>query len=1123
MITLKGQSMSNLIFKILLLITVLQWGCQRKKQTNIFQLLSEEKTGIRFSNNLSESPEFNILNYLYFYNGGGIAAGDVNNDGLTDLYFTANQLPNKLYLNQGDLRFSDVTEEAGVAGIEGWTTGTSMVDINGDGWLDIYVCQVGDYQGIEGNNLLYINQQDGTFQEAAREYGLDFRGFSTQAAFLDYDMDGDLDMYLMNHSVHNNNTYQDTTIRRNRHPLAGDQLFRNDGENGFVNVTEQAGIYSSELGYGLGIAVSDIDRNGCPDIYIGNDFHENDYLYLNNCDGTFSEVLERAVGHTSQFSMGVDIADINQDGWMDILSLDMKPYREAILKTAEPPNSYDIFQFKRSYGYYYQYPRNALQLNQGLPASPDNLQSIPQFSEVAQISGLDATDWSWAALWADYDLDGKQDLFISNGIYRRPNDMDYINFSSDPKVVRSLKSGIDTQDLAFIEKMPQVKIANRLFTFEETLKYREVSREWGLDQPVFSNGAIYADLDNDGDLELVTNNINEPAYVYENLSDSLTDHHYLKVKLEEDQHNSMSIGARIEAHYGDNVWVREQFPVRGFLSSVEPMIHFGMGKIEILDSLMIYWPDGTLDIREKVATNQLLNIQKSSTNGRKNTLPPTYKPIFESVDSSLGIDFRHKENNFIDFQREPLMPHMLSQEGPALAIGDVNGDGLDDVFVGNGRRYLSELYIQNGDGSFISIQDTLWQSDSAHEDVDAVFFDADNDEDLDLYVVSGGNEFRGPYKPLMDRLYINDGTGNFLREDDRLPEMYENGSCVRPADFDGDGDIDLFVGNRVISGYYGIAPRSFILENDGSGYFTDVTEDIAAPVARAGMVSDACWMDINHDDKLDLIIVGEWMPVTTFIYKKGQFKENTQLAGLGWTSGWWNSIRSADIDNDGDQDLIVGNLGLNSTFEAQRNEPCFLYLNDFDENGSIDPVICYFEDGNRYPFASRDELLAQIVPLKKKFPTYESFAESSIEDIFTAQQLKNADIRYAYTFASSYLENRGDGTFEVHELPREAQIAPVYDILVKDVDKDGNQDLVLGGNFSGVGPNRGVYDASYALFLKGNGLGGFTPVSPRESGLWVKGNVRAIRALRQKENKALLVFGKNGAELQFVRYSDLVD
>lgn len=1118
--------MSNLIFKILLLITVLQLGCQKEKEVHIFQLLPEAQTGINFSNNLNESPKFNILNYLYFYNGGGVAAGDINNDGLTDLYFTANQLPNKLYVNQGNLRFSDVTQEAGVAGIEGWTTGTSMADINGDGWLDIYVCQLGNYSGIEGNNLLYINQQDGTFKEAAGEYGLNFRGFSTQAAFLDYDMDGDLDMYLLNHSVHNSNTYQDTSIRKNLHPLAGDQLFRNDGENGFINVTAQVGIYSSELGYGLGIAVSDIDRNGCPDLYIGNDFHENDYLYLNNCDGTFSEVLEQAIGHTSQFSMGVDIADINRDGWMDILSLDMKPYWEAILKTAEPPNSYDIFQFKRSYGYYYQYPRNALQLNQGIPSRQDKLPLVPQFSEVAQMMGLDATDWSWAALWADYNLDGNQDLFVSNGIYRRPNDMDYINFSSDPEVVRSLNRGIDTQNLAFIEKMPQVKIANRLFTFEETLHYREVSREWGLDQPVFSNGAIYADLDNDGDLEIVTNNINEPAYVYENLSDSLTDHHYLKVRLEEDPANgTTATGVRVEAYYADQMWVREQFPVRGFLSSVEPVIHFGLGKVEILDSLMVHWPDGTMDIRKKVTTNRLMNIRKSTETERNNIQLTTYKPLFESIGNPSGIDFQHKENNFIDFQREPLMPHMLSQEGPALAIGDVNGDRLDDVFVGNGRRYSSELYVQNKDGSFISILDTVWQGDSAHEDIDAVFFDADNDEDLDLYVVSGGNEFRGPYKPLMDRLYINDGTGKFRREDDRLPEMYENGSCVRPADFDGDGDIDLFIGNRVISGYYGISPRSFILENDGSGYFTDVTEEIAAPIARAGMVSDACWVDINNDDKLDLIIVGEWMPITTFIYKKGQFSENTQLVGLGWTNGWWNSIRAADIDNDGDQDLIAGNLGLNSTFEAQRNEPCFLYLNDFDENGRIDPVICYFEAGKKYPFASRDELLAQIVPLKKKFTTYESYAESTIKDIFTAQQLKNADIRYTYTFASSYLENRGDGTFDVQELPREAQIAPVYDILVKDVNNDGNQDLILGGNFSGVGPNRGVYDASYALFIKGDGKGGFKAVKPRESGLWVKGNVRAIEELRQKGDKALLVFGKNGAELEFVRlpYSVTID
>jgi len=1102
-------------------------GCQLEQSTPLFVKLPSDYTGINFVNQLTETPQFNFLHYLYFYNGGGVAVGDINNDGLQDLFFSANQEVDRLYLNKGNLQFEDITASAGLSHETNWSTGVAMTDINGDGFTDIYVCNVSGIEQLTGSNKLYLNQGDNTFKEMAAQYGLDFQGLSTQSAFLDYDRDGDLDMYLLNHSTHANDTYRDTAIRRDFHPTAGDRLFRNDGPpdevggGGFTEVTREARIYSSALGYGLGIAVSDVDNNGCPDIYIGNDFHEDDYLYLNQCDGTFHEVLQQAIGHTSQFTMGVDIADINEDGWADIFSLDMKPYQEKILKTAEPPNTYEIFQYKRELGYYYQYPHNALQLNQGV-SGLDTSTNVPQFSEIAQLTGMDATDWSWSALWADYDNNGKKDVFITNGIYRRPNDMDYINFISDPKIARALQTGISDESLTFIEEMPQVKLSNRIYSQIDRLSFEEVSTSWGLDQTVFSNGATYVDLDNDGDLDLVTHNINEPAYIFENQTDSLQPQHYIKVKLKGKSPNTQGIGSKVTAYAGNNMWVVEQFPVRGFMSSVDPVLHIGLGSVKQLDSLRVIWPDGMQETQKQVSAKQTVVLQQKDATVRDNYLSQETKiPFFEPASLSGLATYEHNENTYTDFNLEPLMPHMLSRQGPPIARGDVNGDGKIDLFIGNAAKTAGKLFIQQEGLAFTSYGTEVWQADSIHEDTDAVFVDVDQDEDLDLYVVSGGNEFRGPYKPLKDRLYINDGKGNFTREEDRLPDMYENGACVRSADFDRDGDIDLFVGNRVVTGFYGVSPQSYLLENDGNGYFKDVTEEVAPGLARLGMVTDACWVDISNDDKLDLVVVGEWMPISTFIYKRGKLTENTQLAGLGLTNGFWNRIKSDDLDGDGDMDFIVGNLGLNSQLQAQQNAPCTLYLNDFDQNGSIDPVLCYFDSGENYPFAYRDELLSQIIPLKKKFPTYTSYAGQPIENLFTSEQLQSADIKYVYTFASIYLENKGDMTFELHELPKAAQIAPIYDILIADFDGDKLKDVILGGNFYGVGPNRGRYDASYGHFLKGNEEGTFDHLLPRQTGLWMEGEVRSLIMLDMKENGRYVVIGRNNDALQLFKFKTL--
>ena len=1102
-------------------------ACSEPSKPLRFEAVSPEQTGITFSNTLEESEAFNILTYLYYYNGGGIAAGDINNDGLTDLYFSANEKGNHLYLNKGNWVFEDISQSAGVEGPEGWTTGVSMADVNGDGWLDLYVCQLGDYGGITGRNQLYINQGEGNFAEKAGAYGLDFQGFATQAAFFDYDLDGDLDMYLLTHSVHANDTYRDTSIRRDFHPTAGDRLFRNEGKRNpddedvyFTDVTATSGIFSSKLGYGLGIAIADLDKNGYPDVYIGNDFHENDYLYLNQGDGTFREALAESVGHTSQFSMGVDIADFNRDGWMDIISLDMKPWKERILKTAEPPNTYEIYQYKLRQGYYYQFPRNVFQVHQGLKKDTSG-RLIPHFSEQGYLLGVDATDWSWSALWADLDLNGWEDLFVTNGIFRRPNDMDYINFVSQPEVVRSLEAGITEENMKFIQEMPQVKVPNRVFAQQDQGMLVQSADIWGLAEAGFSNGAVYADLDKDGDLDLVTNNLNATASLYKNHSDSLGSGNFLSIRLKGNTLNTWGVGATVTAYANENQWSRSLFPPKGYLSSMPPVVHIGVGEVEALDSVKVWWPGKvpSTTLLTEVAANQHLIIEQSNSRSLHDSsmayLPATPQ-VHQWEEAVNGLAYAHQENSYVDFNKEILMPHMLSKEGPALATGDVNGDGLEDVFIGGAKNQLGSLYFQDTTGDFHQTYQPGFDEDSLHEDVDATFFDADGDLDLDLYVVSGGNEYRGPYKPLLDRLYINDGKGAFQRAEAHLPEMYVNGACVEPADIDRDGDLDLFVGGRSIAGFYGVIPRSFILENDGAGKFRDVTQEVAPDLAYAGMVSDALWVDINSDEKLDLLVAGTWMPIRSFISKKGKLQETTQLAGLGWTNGWWNVLYAADLDGDGDKDILAGNLGKNSPFTASREAPCTLYIKDFDGNGSVDPIMCRYREGKSYPVASRDELLSQLVGLKKRFLDYDSYAEAQITDIFTTEELKGAERRYVFEFSSLMLTNNGNGTFAISELPREVQVAPVYAFATQDVNQDQQPDILWGGNFFGVGPGQGRYDAGVGGIAIGTGNGAFRPVLPVDSGFWIPGEVRKMVWIGRGENSRRLLIAKNNGRTQML-------
>ena len=1083
----------------------------------LFERRATEHTGVTFTNELAESPTLNILNYLYYYNGGGVAVGDVNGDGRVDLYFTANEGANALYLNQGDFQFEDVTEAAGVAGAADWSTGVTMADVNGDGRLDIYVSIVHGIHGLDGHNELYINQgpdENGVpqFEEMAADYNLDLQGYGTQAAFFDYDRDGDLDLYQLNSSVHEEQTYGRSSLRKQQNEQAGDRLYRNEtgaGDTSFVEVTEEAGIYSGRTGYGLGVAVSDLDGNGCPDIYVANDFHEHDYLYYNECNGTFTEAIERATGHVSYSSMGVDAADYNNDGRPDVAVLDMLPFEEDVLKTTAGADPEDLYNLKRRYGYHHQLDRNTLQLNQG----------DRRFSEIGMLAGIEATDWSWAPLFADFDNDGRKDLFVTNGIYRRPNDLDYVEYASQDEVVQKMDD-ISEEDLSIQERLPHDAIPNFAFRNDGDLTFSDSTAAWGLNRPGFSNGAAYADLDNDGSLDLVVNNIDAPASIYENRADSLRNHRSLTLRLEGSGENTWGVGTTVKIYQENRTQLVEQMPTRGYQSSVDPRLHVGLGT-QVVDSLTVTWPDGRTETQTEVEVDRMMTLRQSDATGAPSPPESRSPPQFSvATADTLGIDARHEENlSYNDFQREPLMPHKLSREGPALAVGDATGNGLDDVYLGGAKRQSGALYVQQSDGTFrrATANDSLWTADKLHEDVDAAFFDANGDGVQDLYVVSAGNEFWGDAEALRDRLYLNDGDGAFRRAEGALPDdIAANGAVVAPGDFDGDGDADLFVGSRGVARHYGKTPTSYLLENDGSGHFTDVTDTAAPGLRDAGMVTDAAWADVRGSDAPELVVVGEWMPFTVFEREQDRLVDRTAEAGLANTSGWWRSVHAADLDADGTTDLIAGNLGLNSRLQATPDEPARLYLNDFDENGQPDPILTHFRNRTSYPHAGRDALLQQIPSLKEQFPTYESFGDSQVEDIFSASTLRDATVRTARTFASVYAENQGNGTFTVDSLPSRAQMAPVYGILSHDLYGDGTLDVLMGGNFHGVKPKQGRYDASYGTLLRRRGSNRWTPVPPPESHLYLQGEVRALRVLRRPQGAHAILVARNDARPQVV-------
>jgi enediyne biosynthesis protein E4 len=1064
----------------------------------MFESLAPSATGVSFTNTLPEGPDINILNYLYYYNGGGVAAGDVDGDGRPDLYFSSNLGKNQLYLNRGQYRFENVTERAGVGGPGGWKTGVTMADVNGDGRLDLYVSTV-SYLTLAGRNALYINNGDGTFTDRAAEVGLDRVGYSTQALFFDYDRDGDLDVFLLGHSTHTERGIGQAK-RDVRSPMGGGRLFRNDGRR-FTDVSAAAGIYGGVEGFGLGIVATDYDGDGCLDVYVANDFQEQDFLYRNNCNGTFSERIGTATAHTSRFSMGVDAGDINNDGHPDIVSVDMMPEREDVLKTSASYEGWNLFNLRLQAGYHAQFARNTLQLNQG----------NGRFADVAFLAGVHATDWSWAPLFADFDNDGWQDLFITSGIYRRPNDLDYINYVGNDAQQAALAQGMTPEAMTLLKRMPQVPVVNHLYRNDGDLHFTDQAAAWGLGEAGISNGAVYADLDNTGTLDLVVSRINAPASIYRNLARTRNGHGFLSVALRGVGRNTGGIGARVQLYTGGTTQLREAVSTRGFQSSVDPRLHFGVGDVRVIDSLRVTWPSGRVQRLDQVAVNQQLVLEEAdAVRAAPASTARASRPLFTDITVRAGLSFLHREGPSLDFDREPLMPRLLSRQGPALAVGDLTGDGLDDVFVGGAKWQPGEVWVQSRNGTFSRASQPEVAADSTAEDVDAALFDANGDGALDLLVVSGGNEFTGDAEQLLPRLYLNDGRGQLRRARANLPALHANGGCVAVGDFDRDGHPDLFLGSRVVSGTYGVTPTSHLLRNDGTGRFTEVTSTLAPALGASGMVSSAAWVDVDRDGALDLVVVGEWMPVRVFHQERGTFVDRTESMGLARTQGWWNRVRAADLDGDSMPELVLGNLGRNSYITATDSTPARLVMGDFQHNGTLEQVLTFYKQGVSYPMYGRDELLKLVPSLKPKFQSFQSFGASTLEDIFPAADLRAATTLEARTFSHAVARWNGR-QFALQPLPTVAQLAPVYGIVVTDVDGDGRPDVVLGGNDRGVPPLQGWYDASQGLVLRGAASGGLTPLTPLEAGLQLYGDVRQMAMVRLATGgQALLVAQSDG-------------
>jgi hypothetical protein len=1018
---------------------ILLIGCQQRDEL-LFKNLSPTQSKVTFQNDVTESEDLNILDYLYFYNGGGVAIGDINEDGLPDIFFSGNQVKNKLYLNKGNLEFQDITDNAGVGGDSSWNTGAIMGDINGDGLLDIYVCAVVGINGFKGYNELYINNGDETFTESAQQYGLDFDTYSSTAALLDFDLDGDLDIYLLNHAVHTQESFGRVDLRYKRDRQTGDKLLRND-DGKFTDVSELAGIYGGPNGYGLGLAVADFNQDGYPDIYVGNDFHEDDYYYLNNGDGTFSESLREFFGHTSRFSMGNDIADINHDGYPDLISLDMLSEDEKVLKASDGDESFQIQKLRtEQYGYHYQYSRNMLYINQ----------QQNNFMETALMSGVGATDWSWSALFADYNQDGEQDLFISNGIPKRPNNLDYIKFVSSDQIQNKI-SATKLVDQEALNLMPSGSVPNYIYKGGSDLIFENKSSTWIEQISTTSTATAMGDLDNDGDLDLVINNVNSAASILENTTN--TSSSYLKLDFQLPIKNHFGIGTKVYAYSEGKLQYKELYTSRGFQASSQAILHFGFGDAKIVDSLKIVWPDQTTQTQYNVTTNQNITIVTD------NNQPVSKKElksnqIFTKVKNS-GINFTHNEDNYLDFNRQKLIPYQISDRGPAIAVGDLNTDGKEDIFFGGSKFRPAQIFIQN-DSVFNRVNYPPISNDSISEDVVAVISDFNNDKLNDLIIGSGGGDFYNEMDPLKDRYFVQTDS---IFSKEMMPTYFGNTSVIRPFDYDNDGDLDVFIGSYAATNDFGGDETSYLLEND-KGTFAIVETPIFENI---GMLSDAVWDDFDNDGIKDLIVVGEWMSPKFFKNSNGILSEANPINRV--LNGLWQRIQPFDIDSDGDIDYLLGNWGTNSKFKASSKYPLKMYYHDFDANGTTETIVCIEKDENYYPLLGLDVLAQQLVVLRKAFPKYEDFAGKTIEQMFDKKLLDNAKVLEVQELRSGYLKNEA-GVFSFVAFQNEMQVAPIRAFLEYDFDADGKNEVLAAGNYFGIAPIQGRLDSFSGALIK---------------------------------------------------------
>lgn len=1094
--------MTRLLAFFFILATLVSCSKPKTQEITLFELMDKSWTGIDFRNDLEYNEKFNPYTFRNFYNGAGVALGDINNDGLVDIFLAGNQTENKLYLNKGNFQFEDITEKAGLAVAGIWSTGVSMADVNGDGLLDIYICKSGPLGGEERHNSLYINNGDLTFTEKAMEFGIADEGLSQHAVFFDFDKDGDLDMYLLNNSVRSIGVYDLRTGQREvRDPMGGNKLYRND-KGKFVDISEEAGIYGSSIGYGLGVTVADVNKDGWPDLYVSNDFFEKDYLYINNGDGTFKEDLESMMAEISMGSMGADIADLDNNGWQDIFVTEMLPATLDRVKTKTPFEEWDKYQANVSAGYFHQFTRNTLQRNLGYRPGSDQV----HFIDVARKSGVHATDWSWGALIFDADNDGLKDIFVANGIVKDLTDFDYVDYyvNNQNLIAQFKKDSVLLTKM--IDEFPSTPLQNYLFRNKGNFDFEDIAGMSGMDQLTFSTGAAYADLDNDGDLDLVVNNLNGEVFLYKNNSSEIHQHHYLQFDL------SGQFGTQVTLFCGKQMFFSEHNPVKGYMSSVDHRLHFGLGEVALIDSVHVLWPSGKQTILKEVKPDQLLTLRPDQTDLEWKSTMPSNNPYF-TVHDGLA-PWRHEESDFVDFDRDRLRFHMISNEGPKLAIGDVNQDGLDDVFIPGAKGKSSVILVQNSRGEFQIHQ--KFEAEQLAEDVGGIFFDANGDGHLDLYVLSGGLEFSNKNPNYQDRLYLNDGEGNFKLSTGSLPMRFESSSFVRAFDYNQDGLLDLLVGTRTIPFAYGVAGAVVLLVNSGGGVFVDKSAELPEGSKQLGMTRDAWIGDLDGDGLEEILIIGEWMPLKLFKKVNQRYQDVSETFGFEKTGGFWNTVHVNDINGDGLPDILLGNMGLNTRLHAKPKEPLRLYVNDFDQNGSVEQILTIFEGDHAYPLVLKSTLLKQLPGLRKQLIKYDDYKDKRMEDLFEQEILSKSIVQEVHTLETSLFMNNGNGKFVKASLPQEIQSSPIYAIQ-SFRDDNGEIHMLFGGNQSKIKPELGINMGSYGWHLKWRNEGELEVVPASRSGFFIRGEIRDIQPYQASQGRRFLV-GRNNNSLKVVDF-----